>query len=54
MADTGAGPSQKRRKFNEEQLKGKVKENGRNPSHTRSGFQQMEISTGLEMIQKRP
>ena len=41
MADTGAGPSQKRRKLNKEQLKAKVKDNGRNLIQSQSGFQQI-------------
>ena len=46
MADTGAGPSQKRRKLNNEQLKGKRKvTTGDNVSHTRYGFQQITKET---------
>ena len=47
MADTGAGPSQKRRKLNE-QLKAKRESERQRakPSQSRSGFQQMETIMG--------
>ena len=49
MADTGAGPSQERRKLNEKHLKAKRESERQwaNPSQSRTGFQQMETTTGL-------